>query len=368
MSLSDVAGVFSRYFILGYFLPVFFALIALWQLLTGEFIPNAFDEKYDGAVAVAILAGAALPLGLVLLGLAYPILRIMEGYFLIKPYASSWTYYPLWWLSRLLLWRQRAAFDTWTRQRHQRKDSGLRILSAWRLDVYFPPERQDLLPTRFGNAVRAFELHSWKRYRLDSIGAWPRVELLLSEQERELLEDAQTGVAFFINSSVAALFTGILLAVDWAVFRSFGLEDLWWLLPFALVYLFYRGGVEAATRWGDEVRSCMDMHRLDMYEKIGLRVPATNEEEQALAREVNRFFLYGRTIDDRFRSAESTLAEAAPNEPVHARANPSREQPPRRRSGLPMLLMAVVLQAMNRRDNPQSPSKPSNPTKQRLPR
>jgi hypothetical protein len=222
VSLSDVAGVFSRYFILGYFLPVFFALIALWQLLTGEFIPNAFDEKYDGAVAVAILAGAALPLGLVLLGLAYPILRIMEGYFLIKPYASSWTYYPLWWLSRLLLWRQRAAFDTWTRQRHQRKDSGLRILSAWRLDVYFPPERQDLLPTRFGNAVRAFELHSWKRYRLDSIGAWPRVELLLSEQERELLEDAQTGVAFFINSSVAALFTGILLAVDWAVFRSFG--------------------------------------------------------------------------------------------------------------------------------------------------
>jgi hypothetical protein len=310
VSLSDVAGVFSRYFILGFFLPVFFALVALWQLLTPEFVPNAFDQEYDGATAVAVLAGAALPLGLVLLGLEYSVIRVLEGYFLVRPHAPAWIYYPLWPLSRLLVWRQRAAFDKLTRQRKQREDAELRRVAAWRLDLYFPPE-EDLLPTRLGNAIRAFELHSWKRYGLDSIGGWPRVERLLSEQERELLEDAQTEVAFFVNSSLAAVFAGTLLFADWIALRARAVEDLWWLAPLALGYLFYRGGVEAATRWGDEVRSCMDMHRLTMYEKLGLRVPATNAEERELARAVNRFFLFGNQIDDRFRGGGGTKDETA---------------------------------------------------------
>lgn len=332
MSLSDVAGVFSRYFILGFFLPVFFALVVLWQLLTPEFVPNAFDEKYEGATAVAILAGAALPLGLVLLGVAYPVIRLLEGYFLLKAYTPAWTYYALWPLSRFLRWRQAAAFAKLTRDKKQRQDMDRRRVATWHLDLYFPPEAEDLMPTRLGNAVRAFELHSWKRYGLDSIGAWPRVELLLSEQERALLEDAQTEVWFFINSSLAAVVVGVLLFVDWIAYRSLAPEHLWWLAPLVLGYLLYRGAVEAATRWGDVVRACLDVHRLSMYEKLDLRSPTTNEEERELAAEVSRFFLYGNEIDDSFRARGSEPERAADvAEPAIERANPPREPPERRR-------------------------------------
>ena len=308
MSLSDVAGVFSRYFILGFFLPVFFALIALWQLLTPDLVPDALDKKYEGATAVAILAGAAIPLGLVLLGIAYPVIRVLEGYFLVPARARWWTY-PFWPVSRVLMWRQRTTFKALTRDRTQRRDPALRRSAAWRLDFYFPPEEDDLLPTRLGNAIRAFELHSWKRYRLDSIRAWPRVELLLSEQERDLLEEAQTEVAFFINSSLAAVVAGALFFADWIAFRSHTLEDIWWLAPLVLGYLLYRGAVEAATRWGDHVRACVDLHRFQMYEGLGLRLPGSNAEERALGEELSRFFTYGDEIDDVFRRPSDVPGE-----------------------------------------------------------
>jgi hypothetical protein len=222
-----------------------------------------------------------------------------------KSHARWWTYYPFWPISRFLMWRQRSAFKAIMRDRKQRQNPELRRVAAWRLDVYFPPDEEDLLPTRLGNAIRAFELHSWKRYGLDSIGAWPRVELLLTDQERELLEGAQTDVAFFVNSSLVAVVMGILFFADWIAFRSHSLEHLWWLVPLVVGYLLYRGAVEAATRWGDEVRSCMDMHRLVMYERLGLGTPATDAEERKLAEEVSQFFLYGDAVDDTFRQRSS---------------------------------------------------------------
>jgi hypothetical protein len=278
--------------------------------------------------------------GLVLLGLAYPVIRVLEGYFLVRAYAPRWMYYPLWPLSWLLLWRQRSAFEALTRDRKQRRNPDRRRVAAWRLDVYFPPGEEDLLPTGLGNAIRAFELHSWKRYGLDGVGAWPRVELLLSEQERELLEGAQTELAFFVNSSLASAFAAALWFADWIAFRSHRLEDVWWLVPLVLTYLLYRGAVEAATRWGDEVRSCMDLHRLTLYEQLGLRIPASNAEERELATQVSRFFLYGRDVSDTFRRRSG--------EPEGETEAPNPEQP-RRRLERMLVVALVALHALKRR-------------------
>ena len=41
MGIKDVTGVFSRYFVVGFFLPSFFALIVLSQTVTGHLLPPA---------------------------------------------------------------------------------------------------------------------------------------------------------------------------------------------------------------------------------------------------------------------------------------------------------------------------------------
>src|SRR4249919_240363 len=79
MSPSDVAGVFSRYFIVGFFLPAFFTLVGLSQALTSSFLPNSYEELNEGA-KVVVLGGVGLLLGLLMLGLNWQVFRLFEGY------------------------------------------------------------------------------------------------------------------------------------------------------------------------------------------------------------------------------------------------------------------------------------------------
>jgi len=57
MGLSDIAGVFSRYFIVGFFLPVFFAMVALAQAVDSSMLPHVYTQSSSGA-RIAILGGA----------------------------------------------------------------------------------------------------------------------------------------------------------------------------------------------------------------------------------------------------------------------------------------------------------------------
>ena len=79
MGLTDVTGVFSRYFIVGFFLPAYVALVALWFFASSEFVPNVL-EGHSEATQLLILGAVALIAGLALSGLNYPITRVFEGY------------------------------------------------------------------------------------------------------------------------------------------------------------------------------------------------------------------------------------------------------------------------------------------------
>jgi len=98
--------------------------------------------------------GAGLLLGLLLLGLNWQIFRAFEGYPLAERKRSK-LLKPV---SAPLLRLQRRRFDCLVAIRDDVKgDDVNRANAAWRLDREFPPNRAQLLPTRFGNAVMAFE-------------------------------------------------------------------------------------------------------------------------------------------------------------------------------------------------------------------
>src|SRR5205085_11281753 len=58
-----------------------------------------------------------------------------------------------------------------------------------------------------------------------------------------------------------------------------------------------------ATEWGDNVRSSFDLHRLQIYEKLGVRAPTSFSDERSLAVRVNQALLYGHPLltDDLWR-------------------------------------------------------------------
>jgi hypothetical protein len=88
MTLTDIAGVLSRYLVIGFLLPAFFALVALSTLATESALPNPYRDLRPGA-QVAVLGGTALLVALVLSGIHYNVIRVLEGYPSISAGAGS---------------------------------------------------------------------------------------------------------------------------------------------------------------------------------------------------------------------------------------------------------------------------------------
>jgi hypothetical protein len=67
VGLRDVTGVFSRYFIVGFFLPMFFSLLAIWISVGSDGIPSDTFQDHGARDQVLVLGGLALLAGLLLL-------------------------------------------------------------------------------------------------------------------------------------------------------------------------------------------------------------------------------------------------------------------------------------------------------------
>jgi hypothetical protein len=294
MGLSSVAGVFSRYFVVGFFLPAFFTLIALVHMLDESFLPAIYNESGNGA-QVAIVGGAALLAGLLLLGLSYPILRLYEGYPL-RARGSKW---PVKSVYTLLLARQRKRHAQITARCKDEDVSEARQFDAsWRLDREFPADEPDLLlPTAFGNATRAAERHSFTRWHLNSIAIWPHVENLLSSQEAQVLADARGDVAFFLNFSLLTLLSTPIIIAD-RLANDSDLSALLGFLPLALSVLTYTCATGAAKRLGEVIRAGIDLHRREIYTKLGLRTPKDFTDERMIAWHLNNTLLIGKHLPD----------------------------------------------------------------------
>jgi hypothetical protein len=303
VGLGDITGVFSRYFVVGFFLPAFASLIALWVCATSKFQPEILKE-HNQATQLLILGGVALIAGLALSGLSYPITRAFEGY----PLMGLRRWPVLWVLPWAAIWLQQRSYDRLQRVRDNPAALAEdRAHAAWHLDQSFPPARDKLLPTRLGNAIRAFESYSNSRWNLDGVTIWPRIDALIGSDEREIHVDAKIDLYVFINASIGAFLVGICLGVDKAV-NDPSPATRWplYLIPFLVSYILYRTALTPAVNWGLAVRSSIDIHRLELYALLGVRRPTSFSDERALAQRINQALLYGTPLlgDDLWRLPE----------------------------------------------------------------
>lgn len=303
MGLTDVTGVLSRYFVVGFFLPAFFALIALWLTASSALLPNDFEAQSNG-VQVAILGVTGLLLGLALSGLNHGLTQLLEGY----PLEARRRWWLFGSLYRWMIERQATRRQCLVAQLDS-EDAGDSSLARWQLDRRFPPEPH-LLPTSMGNAIRAFEMHANSRWGLDGIAVWPRIEQLLSADEREPHLDAKLDFNIFLNGAVGATGVGLALLADLVVNHPLD-PLLWWLylVPFAVAYSSYRETVSAAIRWGSEMRSSVDLRRLELYERLGVRKPTSFSDERLVADHVNQLLLYGSPLPDELWREEEVRAQ-----------------------------------------------------------
>jgi hypothetical protein len=144
---------------------------------------------------------------------------------------------------------------------------------------YYPERVEDLLPTRLGNTLRAYEEQAGGRYGLDTNVTYPRLYPLVSErlaaQLRDFTDQLDTAAHLCMILATATIISTVLLAPN----GSPG----WLIVPAvtgALSWFAYRGVIAAANLLGNQWMVSFDLHRFDLLVQLHYRLPGDLEEER----------------------------------------------------------------------------------------
>jgi hypothetical protein len=287
-------------FVIGFIVPVLIGVLAIIGLLQdvppfSSVYSSLLDSDSFTKLAVFVLALWACAIGLLLLN--YRLYRMLEGY--IGPFDRE-------------TWRQqmrdkfkkesdelgRIRREAATLSNEDRRDyraTVRRFREKW-------PSRQNLvLPTRFGNVIRAAETYALEVYGVDSIAVWPRLQALFPKEFQVLVEDARAQVDFFVNSwFLAILFADVAIArslYPMTVGRLVSVDFLiamWVLSAIAglLAWAAYEGAIERAGSWGRLVKSAFDLYLPAFAKQLGYELPSSDAERRRFWRAVNEMFLY----------------------------------------------------------------------------
>jgi hypothetical protein len=155
----------------------------------------------------------------------------------------------------------------------------------------FPDNEKYILPTSFGNTIRAFEVYSRVVYGLDSIPSWNRIIAVVPNDYRELLNSTKSQVDFSVNF----FYFMILLAIESLILVLLNGSYRLFILPaifLALCYIAYRLAIYSAFEWGQFVKSIYDLYRYDLLLKMKIKIPNNLEDERKCWNELSKMFLF----------------------------------------------------------------------------
>jgi hypothetical protein len=151
-------------------------------------------------------------------------------------------------------------------------DKGQRNRLERQLRLYYPDDERRILPTRFGNILRAFERHPRVLYNIEPISGWTRLTTQIPEAFAAQIDDAKVNVTFRLN--VALVFAVIAVEL-WLMSAVAHRPALTQGVPVfaAAAFLAYRSAFRPALKWGEHVRAAFDLYRLDLLERLKVSLP-----------------------------------------------------------------------------------------------
>lgn len=307
---GDLSKLLDRDFAVGFVLPaaIFFAASdALWRLqdksLAARLGVDAEANPWLGVTLVVLVVWLA---ALFLLSTNRVLVRLKEGY----GWNVRWnplTWYQGWRLARLE--KQIARLDAERlHAKSARKEAGLSVPRADRFSEAkksklkaklvrrvrrYPDQRLFLLPTAFGNTIRAFEVYSRVMYGAEATELWDRLLTVVPKDYRELVDSARSQVDFWVNVwavSVALLIECIVLE------RGMATEVPPWVYGVLVGALVLASDLSRRTGelWGNRVRACFDVYLPELGKKMQLPRAETRQEERGLWEKTSSAMVYAK--------------------------------------------------------------------------
>jgi hypothetical protein len=303
---AGLAKLLEKAFVFGYVVP---AIVFLTTLIALFGCPatvcdatkpetNPFAELTYAALAVYFVA-------VVLMVLNYGLYRLFEGYL---P--------PVSWLGIVKTYHQQRLRDRKKTIADLGDEDPRAGVLEWQLRKEYPQSEDDVLPTAFGNAVRAFEVYPAETYGADSISIWPRLLTVVSSDYKSLINDAKSAVDLCINLSALA-FAICLYALVIVVREHTSAKVLiapphaggtWsWVALYALVaaLVAYRAAISLVPDWGDQVKSAFDCYLPALAKQMGYNMPIAPSSRRRIWEDLSGHLLYGDPFDPPYAKPSS---------------------------------------------------------------
>ena len=333
--LSGLPNIADKNFIVGFFLPVVVALfIAAWTFPDIAILAplRSAEDKTLGDLAWLVLA--VWTLSVVLLTTNHLQYRFLEGYLPPISWFGCMRTWHHWRFDRIAN-RRRSIQQQWKAagmraqdipagQRHEASRLAVRLLPEFPTTrVAKQPDEilaDGIMPTRFGNVIRALEVYPRELYGADSIPVWLRLASVVPKDFATEIEEARAQVNCFMNICYLALvFCGyaiarIVLGTLWsgtvaedtgmptAATIQAGLPAAWGydltvaLAARAVAWVSYRWATALLVAWGDLVKSAFDCYLPALVRQLGYAVPPDAAARRSFWREFNGQVAYWRPM------------------------------------------------------------------------
>lgn len=313
---GEIAKTFGRNFLVACFIPAGFWIAgnAALRLVLKRLIFWPVLESLNSGKGIVLLVCTCL-LGLVIGVAQNPLIQVFEGYksqyfrngAIVMGLSAALLFHwpppvPRAWIAAAaiaalcaLVWAGHPIGKWWHRGRLRRAQGKTDLQAKYEFYRRFPKE-PNILPTRLGNSIRAFESHA-AVYNMEPISSWYRLVAVIPKDYQEQIGAAEANFQAVINTAAA----GLALALE-----TLGIyiwkQDWRWLTATAALtaasYVLYRFACSyAEAPWGEYVRSAFDLYRLDLLRQLGIKVSPPDlslEAEGKLWYAVQQLMLFGK--------------------------------------------------------------------------
>lgn len=279
---SELPSIFDRNFVISFFLPALIFISVSLGLVYGFGYSLQFPAADSPLQATTLIGAASLLGGIILLVLNYEIYRILEGY-PIQSFTISTA------IEKRRFNKAQKELQSLKEERslYQSGEEMPRKLTSWRPKLMSRtvrrfPDREDLvLPTSFGNIIRAFEVYSRVVYGLDAIPGWERLQAVIPKEYQSVISEAKSVTDFWVNIFVSSW----IFVLEYFVLALYSgrVVKLWVpILSIGISILSYSRAKGAAANWGETVKGAFDVFLPALRKKLEFPFPANISEEREL--------------------------------------------------------------------------------------
>jgi hypothetical protein len=279
---GELPNLFDRDFAMAFFLPaiVFIGLVAEIANIFGKGAGLLVSLQSNLIIGATLLGVIAWLLSILLLVTNRELFNVLEGYGRLNPlkvftkFEMNYYNYLLKETKKLIEEKSNSP-ETFPADKQAKLDK-LEIKKSQRV----PDSDEWILPTPFGNTIRAFEVYPRVMYGIEQVDSWSRLLAIIPKDYRELIDNAKSQVDIWANFGI--LFSLLILEYLGLAFYT-NTWPVWWMLILLILVACISPvfGQRAVVEWGNYVKAAFDVFGPQLRESLGFELPKNREEEKS---------------------------------------------------------------------------------------